>query len=387
MNKMTKNVVLGFSIMAAGTALLRAQPLAPKPPSGVAVINASAPGVAAVAATNTLGPRIKFATPIADFGRVMCGEIVKQTYIFTNTGDQVLTLANVAPGCGCTAAGNWTKTVEPGNTGSIPIQLQTVNFNGPVTKFVTVTCNDKTQPTTILQLKGTIWKAVEISPPNANFSITADGQNTSTTLKITNNTEEPLILFPPTSNNSALAAEIRTNVPGRGYDLIITRLPPLSPGAIQGQITIKTSFTNPPVLLVSVWADVKPPVLVTPVQLALPQAPLPATRTFTVTIQNFTTNALVLSDPAVSDPKVSLQMKELQPGRYFNAMLAFPQGYEIARDQQVEFSVKTSNPKVPIVKVPILQQPRPTPPANPPQPAAKHVLPPLPPVPPRAAAQ
>ncbi len=377
-----------------GTALLQAQPAPPLPPAGVSVTNAVAPAIPGIAATNSLGPRIKFATPVADFGLVKNGETVKYTYIFTNMGDQVLTLANVAPGCGCTTAGNWTKTVEPGDTGSIPIQLQTVNFNGPIVKFVTVTCNDKTQASIMLQLKGTVWRPVDVIPPFANFTVLSDAPVGFAVLTITNRTEEPLFLFPPQCNKAAFAAELRTNAPGKTYELTVRMVPPVSPGIVQGQITIKTSFTNPPALSIPVWVNVQAPLLVMPQQIMLPRAPLAAKQVLNISIQNFTTNALALSDPAVDAKSVDVQIRELVPGRNFNVLLTFPEGFEIVQGQQAEFSVKSSLPKFPVIKVPITQTPRaaqvPAPaasPASPSQPAAKQAIPPALPLPSRAVAQ
>ena len=83
----------------------------------------SAPPASAAAITNAIGPKIQFETQLYEFGRVRAGDPVKYTYVFTNTGDALLVLNNVQPQCGCTAAGEWTKQVEPGQTGKIPIQF------------------------------------------------------------------------------------------------------------------------------------------------------------------------------------------------------------------------------------------------------------------------
>ena len=93
MNIVTQDVVLAASSLIVGTALVGAQPT-------------SAPLAAAAAATNVLGPRIQFATPVYDFGRAKSGEPVKYTYVFTNTGDQLLIINSVHPGCSCTSAGD-----------------------------------------------------------------------------------------------------------------------------------------------------------------------------------------------------------------------------------------------------------------------------------------
>src|SRR5271170_3620935 len=104
-----------------------------------AVFAANAP--AAATSTNSAGPRIQFAATSHDFGTTQAGEQVKYTYVFTNTGDQTLEVSGVHA-CGCITAVNWTKAVEPGKTGTIPISFNSTGYNGPVTKPISVSCND-----------------------------------------------------------------------------------------------------------------------------------------------------------------------------------------------------------------------------------------------------
>lgn len=394
-----------MSLVIAGTGILTAQTTQPAQAANVSATNSavpkdiwftppplSHPGAAVTSPlvsvtpnTNGLGPKIQFAVKEGDFGKVKKGETVKYTYIFTNVGDAVLHVPNVAPGCGCTHAGDWTKVVEPGKTGEIPIQLATINFNGPVTKFVNVTCDDKAQPNIQLQLKGTIWSPIEVNPPNVNFTISADAPSGSATVTITNNTPEPLYLTPPQCSNPAFKAELLTNTPGRGYQLVISRGPPVTPGSQQTVVTMTPSFSNTPPIQVSVWANVQAPLTVMPMQLTLPQAPLSNPPPFIITVQNLSSNMLVLSEPAIGGKDVKIELKELQPGHYFNAVLTFPNGFELAPGEQLKFSVKSSLPNHPVIEVPILQISRPaTPPPPMPQPAvAPRVLP----APPRADAR
>ena len=78
MNKKTKNLSLLFALVGLSAAPLRAdQPAAP-----------AAPVVATVeTGTNAAGPKIQFATPIYDFGKVKSGDPVKYSYVFTNIMD------------------------------------------------------------------------------------------------------------------------------------------------------------------------------------------------------------------------------------------------------------------------------------------------------------
>jgi len=184
-------------------------------------------------------------------------------------------------------------------------------------------------------------------------------ENGSMVVSITNNTEEPLFLFAPQSNNRMFSAQLTTNVPGRGYQLKISTVPPLGPGSVQGQVVLRTSWTNPASIPVTVVANIQPAVMVIPSFMTLAAGPLPGAMTNSVTIQNNSTNRLTLSEPAVNMPGVDATIKELQPGKSFAAMLAFPQGFQVPPGQRIELSVKSSNPRIPVIKVPVMQLARP----------------------------
>jgi hypothetical protein len=219
----------------------------------------------AVVATNAAAPKIKFAMPIYDFGRAKSGEAVKYDFVFTNVGQATLEVSAVRPGCGCTTAGEWTHKVEPGQTGHIPIQFNAGGYSGMVTKGVTVTCNDASQPTVSLQIKGTIWRPVDVMPQYAVLNGTAQTlSNATATVRIVNNEDSPLTLFAPEINNPIFSAELRTNEPGKAFDMIIRLARPLESGNASGLITLKSSSTNVPVVTVNATAILQPTVVTTP---------------------------------------------------------------------------------------------------------------------------
>ena len=341
------------AVMAAFTAVAMAQEAPTQPPTAAVTNNA------------TVGPQIRFETPIYDFGKVKGGDPVKYTYSFTNSGDQALEIQRVQPSCGCTTAGEFTKLVKPGETGIVPVQFNSGNFNGQVFKTITVTSNDRTTPTVVLQLKGTVWKPIELVPPYTILNIPPDAPNASAVVRIINNMEEPITLSNPESSNKGFTAELKSTQLGKEYQLTIAAVPPLNPGSLQGKVTMKTSTTNVPSIEVNFWANVQPPIAVMPPQLMLPIGPLTTKATPSVTIQNNSTNTVTLSDPAVNVPGVEVQIKELQPGRIFNASFTFPEGFAVQPGQQVVFTAKSSNPQYPLIKVPVMQMMRPGPAGSP----------------------
>lgn len=357
-----RELVFGVSIAVFGVAIASADP-APPP---------AAPAPAAVAAaTNSGGGTIQFAATVGEFGKVQKGQMVKYTYTFTNIGADTLEIKNVQPGCGCTTAGDWSRKVEPGKSGTIPIQFNSQNFNGPVTKFVTVTTSDPKSASIQLQLKGTIWNPIEVSSQFVTLAVTPDNQHPTGQVTINNNLEAPLHVWGIESNNKIFTAEVKTNTLGKNYQVMVSVVPPIAPNP-SGQITLKTSATNMPEIKITAWVSEQPLISVYPMQLAVQPAPLTSPQTLTLTIvQNSTNNNLKVTDAAVVEANtpvknVEVSLKETQPGHYYNAFVTFPTNFELAQGHALEFTAKTTSEKLPVIHVPITQAPRP--PVPPPAP-------------------
>ena len=365
MHKFTRNFCSALLLFSGG---LRAFAV-DNPPGSVAPAATpqppQVPATTAPAVPAPGGPKIQFATPVYDFGKVQAGELVKYSYVFTNSGEQQLEVSDVRPSCGCTTAGDWTRTVPPGGTGTVSVQFNSANFNGPVFKTVTVTSNDKQRPSTVLQLKGTVWKPIEIVPAYTVMNVPPDATKASAIIKVMNHVDEPLMVFSPECNNPSFSVVLTTNVPGKEYQVALESIRDLSSGNVQGKVTLKTSSTKSPTLDLMFWANVQPPLTILPQRISVPPPPLKMKSPATITIQNNSTNLLTLSNAVVNIPGVEVQVKEIQPGRLFNAVLTFPEGFEMPAGTAVALTMKSSQPRVPEIRVPIVQTPRPMMPAAP----------------------
>jgi len=354
--------------------------------SGLAQTKESSPTVAPGEKKESAGPKIQFAEMVYDFGKVSSGELVKHTFVFTNIGTATLEIKDVRPGCGCTTAGTWDKMVEPGKTGSIPLQFNSANFGGAVMKQATVTCNDLSQSNVLLQIKGTVWKPIEVTPTMAVFNISSEAQTNDTkVVRIVSNLDQPLILSDLQCTNSSFKAELKTVKEGKEFELQITAMPPFDSPSVVAPVTLKTSSTNMPVINVSAYAVVQQPVTVAPSQIILPPGPFTNVVHHVITVRNTGTNSLVLSDANVNVPGAEVHVQETQPGRFFNLSVDFPVGFEVKAGQQVEVSVKSNHPKFPLIKVPVFQPQRPpTAAAVPGVSPATRLVPPTKPTPPVA---
>jgi hypothetical protein len=304
----------------------------------------------------TQGPRIEFSEPVYDFGTVEAGAVIEHDYIFKNVGEAVLEIPTVKPSCGCTPTGEWDKRVEPGMTGRIPLKFNTANYGGKVVKSVKVTCNDPIEPTITLQLKGTIWQPIEVSPSRAYFSVLAEDPARETrVIRIVNNMDDPLELLDPECDSSVFEVELSNNRPGQEYELRVTVLPPLPRAHVQGQVKIKTSSEKVPVLTIPAYASVRPVVQVIPSRFTLPQAASDGAREAAVTVTNSGRDALELSEAAIDLEGAEVHVMEVIPGRQFKVELSLENGIEIGADQLVLVTLKSNHADYPEIKIPVVQ--------------------------------
>ena len=303
--------------------------------------------------------RIQFKEMVHDFGRIQSSQPCRVDFVFTNVGTSVLEITDVKPGCGCTTASPWDKQVQPGQIGKIPIQFNPGNFNGTVTKSVTVTCNDPVQAVHNLQLKATIWRPIDIQPAYLYF-MGVEGETSTNDVKIAkivSNLEQPLKLEAPQSSNARFNAELKTIKPGKEFDLQVTQVGGASNATPQGVISIKTSDTNMPVLTVTAYSMPQPAVAVMPQAIRLPAGQLTNEFRSIVTVRNNSSTSIKLSDAVVTAEGVKAEITEAQPGKQFTINVAFPPEFKQSPGKPLELTVKTTHPRNPMLRVPIMQTP------------------------------
>ena len=304
------------------------------------------------------GPRIQFTTRDYDFGKAVGDEQVNCVFVFTNTGLATLEVKDVSPGCGCMKAGEWTRKVEPGQTGTIPIRFDSRGFTGGFAKSVFVTCNDPADTKPMLQIKGTVWRPLEITPPSAVLHLSSESPSNATAVRIISHMDEPVTVSHLSTTSKGLAVTLQTNQPGKEYQINVTTPSPWPTNAQQAQITFRTSVSNMPLVNLPLFVNLQAVVVAIPSQLRLPPPPQTNSFSTSVTIRNNGTNVLALSEATVNAPGVTTTITEDQPNRQSTVSVAFPAGFEITPAEKVELRIKSSHPQFPIITVPISQTPR-----------------------------
>jgi hypothetical protein len=99
---------------------------------------------------NLTSPVLSFSESDHDFGKVKEGEVVDYTFKFKNAGKGVLDIKNVSTSCGCTVALISSKTLKPGDEGTLRVELDTKGREGKMNRNITIQSNDPKEPTKAL---------------------------------------------------------------------------------------------------------------------------------------------------------------------------------------------------------------------------------------------
>lgn len=301
-------------------------------------------------------PAAVFDTPVYDFGSQRAGVAVLHDYKFKNTGNGPLEILRVKPGCGCTTAGDYTKIVKPGGAGVIPIKLKPGHMAGPVHKSITVNTNIPGKESVIvLEIKGTVWAPVQVTPRSAAFGrLTPDGatDGVSRTLTIVNNLDHPMKPGKIESSNDAFTATLKPVEEGKKYELVVHLTKNVVEGNNAAQINIETGLDDPKTVEIPAYAFLSPPVDITPSKLVLPSGRnAELTRRFY--IRSNTTKTIEVTDLKCSTDKLKLELKDIRGDKLtYRLSVTIPADYQPPA-QGDEITFKTSDPSVPVGRIPV----------------------------------
>jgi len=86
---------------------------------------------------------------------------------------------------------------------------------------------DPGQSNVVLQIKGTVWMTIDVTPSMAIFNTSSEIQTNETKIvRIVSNLEEPLELSDLQCTNRSFQTELKTVRPGKEFELRITAVPP-----------------------------------------------------------------------------------------------------------------------------------------------------------------
>ena len=311
--------------------------------------------VAEEPAAKPAAPAIRFISTVYNFGKVDGDSEVDCTFQFVNEGTGMLEVTSVAPSCGCMKTMGWDRRVESGQTGMVAIRYNSAHYTGDFAKSVSVTCNDPNQPTIALEIKGIVWRPIEIKPPSAVLNLSAEVPSTAAAVQLISHLDEPLLLTDLMVSGPSVSVQVQTNQPGKEFQVVIQSPLPAPPSSQQGHITVRFSSTNAPPVILPIYVNVLPVLMAIPAQIKLPFLPLAGDFTNKFWVRNNGTNDLVLSDPRVNADRVQVQIKPDPASTTPLSVIAiFSSGFDIPPGSNLELRLKTNDPLFPYLAVPIL---------------------------------
>lgn len=307
-----------------------------------------------IATSANAAPKIHFEKPEYDFGRVRAGTQHDHEFIFRNNGTAKLVLANFVPACGCSVTPDWTREIEPGGEGRIPLQFNSTGMLGQSQRSIAIHSNDPDQPVVAIQFSAEVWTPIELHPNTAIIQMPPRNKNTlSTTIRILNQTAEALKLQPPSSDSPEIKASIQENEVGKEFFLIL-QIPPLTTHEdIYATITIATSSSEIPELAIPVFVIAQPEVVVSPNQMFLPAISPDFPEPYVITINSNAADALTIEDPACDAPGSKVELREIIPGKDFELSVTFPPGFGYVPDKTFEITARTSHPDFATIRIPV----------------------------------
>ena len=196
-----------------------------------------------------------------DWGKVSPkDDPLKTTVVLKNTGNDTLVISEVKPACGCTSAPLYKTKLFPGDTTGLNITLRIGTAAHDLTKTVRITSNDPVNTNKMLILKANVFHPVQVSPnPYFAFNVMKVGSESSSTLKIKNNTDKLVTLSKFEITPEGLVINLKdgqTIKPGEEID-ITAKFKPTKVGYFNCSVKMKTTNADMPELFISGYGNVQ----------------------------------------------------------------------------------------------------------------------------------
>ena len=325
-----------------------------------AVVPTPTPAVAVAPTPAAASPKISVELASHDFGLVWAGDALRHSFTVRNTGTAPLQITSVKPGCYCTVAGSYPRSILPGGSGSFPFTLDSTKVRGRFSKAITISTNDTTTPQLKLYLRGESKHQIAVNPLSAHFRILTDNEApTERVVRLTNNMPEPFKLsLAPQPTTSKFNFELVETEPGQAYELRVTTKPPYPTGFVRATATINTNFENHKTITVSAFARVPERIDVQPTSITLIKpaagsaAAARALPPRLIRVRNHGDAPVRVLAAVVDDPALVVTVEEKKAGEEYDIRIQFPAGYA-PPDAGRTLTIQTDDPEKPEIKVPI----------------------------------
>ena len=306
----------------------------------------------------TGGPKASVAEPIKDMGVVPKGDKIAHDFEIRNEGTAPLEISEVRPACGCTVA-KFDRTIAPGQTGKVSLEIDTATFNGPVSKGVTVFTSDPATPQIELTVRADVEPFIAVKPGYARY-ITVQGEKEKghivqtlwapdgAPLEVVK-VESPYP-FLKTEVHEATAEERMTDAPGRQWKIDMTLDHDAAPvGALAGFLLVHVNHPKQKLVQIPISGFVRPVITVTPPTANFGSVELKEPMKAVLNIRSFSTEPIRITS-IDAGAGVEAQLESVQEGREYQVRLTLKP--EIGKGPiNHKITIHTDSPKKPVIEV------------------------------------
>lgn len=177
-----------------------------------------------------------------------------------NRGTDTLKITGVKPGCGCTTAPLDKYNIPPGDYATLAVTLNLGSYKGPVTKSISITCNDPANTSLYLFISAeVVFDVVFSAPEYLNMGDMELKVPKTASITMTNVTDSDITIknFSTNPPSMKLSIENGTVIPSKGTLELTGTVQVDVAGSFYGSILMNTDNPDQPQLNLSVRGNVK----------------------------------------------------------------------------------------------------------------------------------
>ena len=265
------------------------------------------------------------------------------------------------------------KVIRPGGVGKVTASIHTTSLKGDITKSVTVTTNDPTNKSFVLQLKAKILVPIDVQPNDMVSFDGKKGQIQPTTVTVLSSSNEVFDIISADTNDTHYKVVVAPNLKPEGdkpapkapkakagtvasgmasYTVTITPAADLPIGRGNAQVTLKTSNPKAAEVIIRISSNVRGEIDVLPerVTLRLGAAQPEAAKVQHVAIRKREGAPLKILGVESSNPALKTTLKTVTEGQEYDLEVKYD-GPAPTAVLNADITIKTNDPAQAAIKV------------------------------------
>ena len=284
-----------------------------------------------------------------DFGVVPKGSQLLFRFPITNIYAVRMEIVQIQPGCGCVSAVASKRFLEPKETGTIDVSMDSKRFDGPKNVGVRVTVGPEFVSSAELKVTASSRGDLVFNPGLIQFGPQASGVEANQKVLMEYAGTFPLEIREVVTNQVPVVATVRQlyREPGRvGYEIIASLKTDGPTGAFKDSIFLKTNDPNQPMLPILVEGAIESGISMTPQKLALGSVTTADMLTRRVVVRGQKPFQILAVDGTGQGVELA---SELSPTQAMSQTLSFKIQLKSAGEFRRELKVRTSLQDAPLV--------------------------------------